>query len=66
MKMRTRSKSSRRDKAEGKLERLAGRAMELFSKVTGKRSTAAKGKAVRAHGRGKSARGGAKKKVGRR
>jgi uncharacterized protein YjbJ (UPF0337 family) len=64
--MRTRSKSSRRDKAEGTLERVAGRAMEAWSKLTGKRSTAAKGKAVRAHGRGKSARGGVKKRAGRR
>ena len=59
-------KSSRRDKAEGTLERFAGRAMELFSKVTGKRSTAAKGKAARGRGRGKSARGGVKKRAGRR
>jgi uncharacterized protein YjbJ (UPF0337 family) len=64
--MRMRSKSSRRDKAEGTLERVAGRVMEAFSKLTGKRSTAAKGKAARARGRGKSARGGAKKRAGRR
>jgi uncharacterized protein YjbJ (UPF0337 family) len=64
--MRIRSKSSRGDKTEGTLERVAGRAMEAFSKLTGKRSTAAKGKAARARGRGKSARGGVKKRVGRR
>ena len=60
-----RRKSHRRDKAEGMLERVAGRAMEAFSKLTGKRSTAAKGKAARARGRGKSTRGGVKKRAGR-
>jgi|SoiMethySBSTD1v2_1073268.scaffolds.fasta_scaffold4090842_2 uncharacterized protein YjbJ (UPF0337 family) len=64
--MRFRRKSAKRDKTEGFVERTAGRAMELFSKLTGKRSTAAKGKAARARGRGKSARGGAKKRVGHR
>ena len=64
--MRMRRKSARRDKAEGTLERVAGRVMEAFSKLTGKRSTAAKGKAARARGRGKSARGGVKKRSGRR
>jgi uncharacterized protein YjbJ (UPF0337 family) len=65
MTMRIRRKSHRRDKAEGTLERLAGRAMEAVSKLTGKRSTAAKGKAARTRGRGKSARGGVKKRAGR-
>ncbi len=60
-----RRKSHRRDKAEGMLERVAGRALEAFSKLTGKRSTAAKGKAARARGRGKSTRGGVKKRAGR-
>lgn len=64
--MKLRSKSSRRDKAEGTLERVAGRVMEAFSKLTGKRSTAAKGKGARARGRGKSARGDVKKRAGRR
>ena len=59
-------KSARRDKAEGTFERAAGRVMEAVSKLTGKRSTGAKGKAARARGRGKSARGGAKQRVGRR
>jgi uncharacterized protein YjbJ (UPF0337 family) len=53
-------KSARRDKAEGTLDRVAGRALELWSKVTGKRSTAAKGKAARARGRGRKAKGRAK------
>jgi uncharacterized protein YjbJ (UPF0337 family) len=59
-------KSARRDKAEGTFERAAGRVMEAFSKLTGKHSTGAKGKAARARGRGKSVRGGAKKRAGRR
>jgi uncharacterized protein YjbJ (UPF0337 family) len=53
-------KSARRDKAEGTLDRIAGRALEAFSKLTGKRSTQAKGKAARARGRGRSAKGKAK------
>jgi uncharacterized protein YjbJ (UPF0337 family) len=58
-------KSSRRDKAEGTVDRIAGRVLEAFSKLTGKRSTGAKGKAARARGRGRSAKGGAKKRAGR-
>ena len=30
-------KSSRRDKAEGTVDRIAGRVLEAFSKLTGKR-----------------------------
>jgi uncharacterized protein YjbJ (UPF0337 family) len=58
-------KSSRRDKAEGTIDRLAGRVLEAFSKITGKRSTGAKGKAARARGRGRSAKGGVKRRAGR-
>jgi uncharacterized protein YjbJ (UPF0337 family) len=58
-------KSSRRDKAEGTLDRVAGRVLELFSKITGKKSTAAKGKAARARGRGRSAKGSAKRRAKR-
>jgi uncharacterized protein YjbJ (UPF0337 family) len=57
------AKSARRDKAEGTLDRVAGRVMEAFSKLTGKRSTGAKGKAARARGRGRSAKGGLKKRA---
>ena len=55
-------KSSRRDKTEGTIDRVAGRALEAFSKLTGKRSTRAKGKAARARGRGRTARGDAKRR----
>jgi uncharacterized protein YjbJ (UPF0337 family) len=58
-------KSSRRDKAEGMLDRVAGRVLEAWSKLTGKRSAGAKGKAARARGRGRSAKGRAKRRAGR-
>jgi uncharacterized protein YjbJ (UPF0337 family) len=44
------AKSGRRDKAEGALDKVAGRVLEAFSKLTGRRSTAAKGKAARGRG----------------
>jgi uncharacterized protein YjbJ (UPF0337 family) len=56
------AKSGRRDKAEGALDKLAGRVLEMFSKLTGKRSTAAKGKAARGRGAGRSAKGRFKRK----
>jgi uncharacterized protein YjbJ (UPF0337 family) len=55
-------KSARRNKAEGTLDKVAGRALELFSKLTGNRSAGAKGKAARGRGRGRSAKGRAKSK----
>jgi uncharacterized protein YjbJ (UPF0337 family) len=58
-------KSSRRDRTEGIAERAVGRLLEAFSKLTGKRSSGAKGKAARARGRGKSAKGRAKRRAGR-
>jgi len=57
------AKSARRDKAEGGLDKVRGRILESFSKLTGKRSTGAKGKAVRGRGRAKSAKGRAKQKA---
>jgi uncharacterized protein YjbJ (UPF0337 family) len=57
-------KSSRRDKAEGMIDRVAGRVLEAFSKLTGKRSAGAKGKAARARGFGRSTKGRAKERVG--
>jgi uncharacterized protein YjbJ (UPF0337 family) len=56
------AKSRRRDKAEGTLDKLAGRVLEAFSKLTGRRSTAAKGKAARGRGRARSGKGGLKRK----
>jgi hypothetical protein len=40
-------KSGSRDKAEGTVDKIAGRVMEPFSKLTGNRSVGAKGKAAR-------------------
>ena len=50
-------KSHRKDKAEGTVERMAGRAMEAWAKFTGRHGTGAKGKAARTRGAGKRARG---------
>lgn len=58
----TKRKSARRNKAEGALDKVAGRALELVSKVTGNRSTGAKGKAARGRGAGRSAKGRARSK----
>jgi uncharacterized protein YjbJ (UPF0337 family) len=58
------AKSARRDKAEGAVDRLAGRVLEAFSKLTGNRSAGAKGKAARGRGAGRSLRGRAKAKKG--
>jgi uncharacterized protein YjbJ (UPF0337 family) len=56
------AKSGRRDKAEGALDKVAGRVLEAFSKLTGRRSTAAKDKAARGRGAGRSAKGRFKRK----
>jgi len=56
------AKSGRRDKAEGTLDKLAGRVLEAFSKLTGRRSTAAKGKGARVRGAARSAKGRLKRK----
>ena len=53
-------RSKRQDKAAGTVDRVAGRVMEAFSKLTGKRSAGAKGKAARGRGAGRSAKGAAK------
>jgi len=56
-------KSAKRNSAEGTLDQLAGRLMEAFGKVTGRKSTKAKGKAARARGAGRRRSGKAKKAV---
>jgi uncharacterized protein YjbJ (UPF0337 family) len=58
-------KSSRRDKAEGTIDRVAGRVLETISKITGKGKTRATGKAARGRGRARSAKGTAKRRAGR-
>jgi uncharacterized protein YjbJ (UPF0337 family) len=56
------AKSGRRDNAEGALDKVAGRLLETFSKLTGRRSTAAKGKGARGRGAARSAKGRFKRK----
>lgn len=53
-------KSRRRDKAEGTMDRIAGRVLEAVGKVTGNRSTKTKGRAARTRGAGRSAKGRAR------
>lgn len=55
------AKSARRNKTEGWLDKLAGRVLEMVGKVTGKRSTRAKGKAARGRGKARSTTGRFKK-----
>ena len=50
-------RSGRRDRTEGTLDRVAGKVMEAFSKLTGRHGTGAKGKAARGRGASRSARG---------
>ena len=60
------AKTARRDKAEGGLDKLAGRVLEAWSKLTGNRSAGAKGKAARGRGAARSAKGKAKRRTGGR
>lgn len=53
-------KSASRDRTEGFVDRAAGRILEAFSKLTGRRSAGAKGKAARARGSTRGAKGRAK------
>ena len=57
------AKSARRDKASGGLDKIGGRILEAFGKLTGKRSAGAKGKAARFRGSAKSGKGRAKQKA---
>jgi uncharacterized protein YjbJ (UPF0337 family) len=57
-------RSSRQDRAAGGVDTLAGRVLEFFGRLTGKRSTQAKGKAARARGAGRSAKGRVKRSTG--
>jgi uncharacterized protein YjbJ (UPF0337 family) len=54
------AKSARRNQAEGTLDKLAGRALEAWGKLTGNKKARAKGKAAR--GRGAARRGTARLK----
>jgi uncharacterized protein YjbJ (UPF0337 family) len=50
-------RSARQDRIRGKIDKMAGRALEAFGKLTGNRSHGAKGKAARGRGMGRSAKG---------
>jgi uncharacterized protein YjbJ (UPF0337 family) len=48
-------RSARQDTIRGGIDKIAGRVLASFSKLTGNRSAGAKGKAARARGAGRSA-----------
>ena len=54
------TKSGRRNKSEGTIDRIAGRVLEAVGKVTGSNKTKAKGRAARGRGTGRKASGRAK------
>ena len=54
-------RSAWKDSAAGTIDTLAGRVLEAIGKLTGRRSTTAKGKAARARGAGRSAKGRVKR-----
>jgi uncharacterized protein YjbJ (UPF0337 family) len=53
-------RSARNDKARGRVDTIVGRALDAFGKLTGSKSTQAKGKAARTRGSGRSLTGRAK------
>ena len=53
-------KSGSRDTAEGTVDKIAGRVLEAFSKLTGNRSADAKGRAARGRSDPRRAKGRAK------
>ena len=55
-------KSARKNETQGTVDKVAGRVLEVFGKVTGRRKTKAKGKAARGRGAGRSAAGRAKRR----
>ena len=57
------AKSARRGMAEGGLDKVTGRILEAFSKLTGNRSAGAKGKAARGRGSAKSVKGRLKRRA---
>jgi uncharacterized protein YjbJ (UPF0337 family) len=57
------ARSATLDKVKGTLDKLAGRVLEAFSKLTGNRSAGAKGKAARGRGAWRTALGRFKSKA---
>jgi len=54
-------RSSRKDRAAGKADTWAGRLLEAIGRLTGSRSTGAKGKAARTRGGVRSGKGNVKR-----
>jgi uncharacterized protein YjbJ (UPF0337 family) len=50
-------RSARQDKIRGRIDKIAGRVLEWFGRLTGNRSTVMKGKAARGRGMGRTAMG---------
>jgi uncharacterized protein YjbJ (UPF0337 family) len=50
-------RSARQDTIRGAIDRMAGRVLEAFSKLTGNRSAGVKGKAARGRGTARGAKG---------
>jgi uncharacterized protein YjbJ (UPF0337 family) len=57
-------RSARQDKVRGRIDKIAGRVLEFFGKLTGNRSTMLKGKAARGRGTGRMGMGRLKR-IGR-
>lgn len=58
-------KSSRRNKAEGRLDKIGGWLLEMAGRITGRKSHKAKGKAARTRGSARTASGRTKQRAGR-
>jgi uncharacterized protein YjbJ (UPF0337 family) len=56
-------RSAEQDKTAGTIDKIAGRILEAFGKLTGDRKSSAKGKAARARGTGRTAKGKVKDSV---
>lgn len=57
-------RSARQDKIRGRIDKIAGRVLEWFGRLTGNRSTVMKGRAARGRGTGRMAMGRLKR-IGR-
>ena len=55
-------RSSRRDRAAGTVDKVVGRVLETFGKLTGNRSGKTKGRAARGRGAGRTAKARAKRR----
>jgi uncharacterized protein YjbJ (UPF0337 family) len=56
-------RSARQDTIKGGIDKIAGRVLEAFGKLTGDRSARAKGKAARGRGAARSSKGGLKRRL---